>query len=366
MDNASDRLGFLDLIKKNGTENEMTPEIQNEAKTILATNTDKNYAPTVKFIGCGGFGINQIRLLPKTLDYPSVLFEIIDTSEANTHRQEVHPDIKKHLFDVDGRGKVRGGKVNVDQTKVDMLINSDTDEYDIAIVAFSLTGGTGSVFGPLVVNALCRQGKPVVVITVADGGSTVDCTHTIDALQGLQNIALNNKAYVNLLLFDNEVSNLRSVDRSVNNKIEALFRAINLNNIIALDKSDITVAMQPSQHKVCVGLAGLYRMKIDTGSYSADCYDEDQAPIAHSTIVVDSASHPWEVNDLKTSIKFNGSFTQEHMKPVRLVFGCPMPEAFTKRYAQLQKELSAVSKAHITNVELTNKDSKEHSSGLVL
>lgn len=340
-------------------EPEVSGPIEMEEQRVVCVADGKQFAPKLMFYGCGGFGVNQIRDLPSKLGYPNAEYRIIDTSMANTHRQEIDPCIEIKYVGESGHGKVRNTNLEVMQQAMDQLIYMDDDDYDIAVVIFSLSGGSGSVAGPLIVKALTRKDKPVLVVTVADGRSTVDCENSIKTIRSLENIAKN--SYVNMLLFDNSVAGWEEVDKSILVKLHQFTSAINLNNINFLDKSDIVTAMRPFHHTILSNVRGLFSMKINTGH--SVCYDSDEFNTCHSSIVVEHSSIPDVTNKYHTSIHYDGKFINPSA-PVHLVFGLPVSQTFMKKYEMILKHAQAASGAHNIKATIAVEGAVQHSSGL--
>lgn len=329
------------------------------------SNLAKNYALKVGVYGCGGFGINHTRLLPQILkDYPSAEYVILDSSESNTHRQEVDPSIKQHLFDKDGRGKIRGNKIQIDQQMVDNYIYTElTEDPDVAICIFSLSGGTGSVIGPLVVTAFANKGIPVIVITVAEGSSTVDCGHTINALDSLERMTSRSNGYTNLILFDNTVNGQKAVDAIVPLKIKEIVRTMNLNHIISLDKNDITTALRPSKHKILANIKGVFCLRVVNGTSYDECYDNEPINIAHSSITIEG-DDSFSAKPIPSTVNYSGSYT-EAGSSTKLMMGLPIPASFVTKYDALVKKYETMSSAHVAKTTIEVKTAEVHDSGMV-
>lgn len=332
-------------------------------EVIMTSNIEKDYSPKIKIWGLGGFGVNQICNLPNILNYSNSSYCIIDTSTANTHRQNIDNKINVIYVGNDGHGKLRGTNLDVLQQKVDNIVYTDEDESDIDIVVFSLSGGSGSVVGPLVVKSLARKDKPIIIVTVADSTSTVDCENSIKTIKSIENIARNN--YVNMILFDNSIDGRETVDQSIVNKLIKLTTAINLNYIRELDKSDIIVAMRPYHHKILSEVRGLYVMRIDDGCHYS--YDDEEIMSCHSSILVGVPDQylKQKINRLHTSIHYEGKFVN-YMEPIFINFGLPISETFIKKYDSVLKRAQAASSVRNVQSTIKIKDVDEHDSGLII
>lgn len=251
----SERRNSFDLSEEN-----VRKEKMKESSQVISTGTGKNYAPRVCIWGCGGFGINQVKDYPFLLNYPNLSYRIIDTSESNTHKQEIHPDIEITYVGSVGHGAIRNTNIKIIQQKIEHKVLNDHEEFDLDVVIFSLPGGSGSVVGPFIVRALAKKERPIIIITVAGNHSTVAIENTLNTIVTLENFTKD--SYANMLLFDNSLNGRKAVDAAVKNKLETLLSSIDLNNIRELDKSDISIAMRPFQHKILSGVRGLFVMRI--------------------------------------------------------------------------------------------------------
>ena len=84
----------------------------------------------------------------------------------------------------------------------------------VNIVLFSLSGGSGSVIGPLLVDEILRQKKIAVILGIVDTDSEVDTINAFNSLKTIDNFATNRKAYIPMVLFDNN-SGRATVDRGI-------------------------------------------------------------------------------------------------------------------------------------------------------
>ena len=348
----------LNEMMKKGEEERIKIQASTVTGGSKVMTSTKNYSPKVTFWGCGGFGINQTKGLPDFLNYDNASFRIIDTSKANTHRQTIDPRIEVHYVGDDGHGKVRGTNLEVLQQKMDQLVFIDDNEADIDVVICSLSGGSGSVVGPLIVKALTRKDKPVIVITVADANSTVDCENSIKTIKTLENFAKN--SYVNMILFDNSIEGRNAVDNGIKNKIDMLMKAIDLNDIRELDKSDIIIAMRPYHHKILSDVRGLYVMRI--GDNCSFCYDDEEITTCHSCVSVGSDNNN---SSIHSTIHYEGTWIDQK-KPIVMRFGLPIPNTFIKRYDSLLKKYQAASSAHNVQSTIKVEGAEQHSTGVVL
>lgn len=144
----------------------------------------------VRIYGCGGMGMNIAQQYEtfKHLDgyaLPNPVY--FDTSKANV-RETMDRDNLFTLEGVDGSGKKR----TTNKDEISAVIRSALQQHaplDLNIVVFSCAGGSGSVFGPLVVKALLERGERVVVVAAGSETSAIEAKNTIDTLKGLEAIS---------------------------------------------------------------------------------------------------------------------------------------------------------------------------------
>lgn len=168
-------------------------------------------AGIVRIYGAGGCGINlaskignrspQVGLAGTDVVY-------VDTSLSNLRK--VGKDAKVYALEgVDGSGKVRRENSNAIADKIgDLLL--EHRPHDLNIVVFSASGGSGSVFGPLIVKALLERDEPVVAFVVGSTESAITATNTLNTLKSLS--AISNSANAPVVMYYSQ--NPENVPRS--------------------------------------------------------------------------------------------------------------------------------------------------------
>jgi len=151
----------------------------------------QNLVGEMMIYGAGGGGINIASMCQEyTASAPGtseVRLAYIDTSRSNIP-DGARPEQCYLLENLDGSGKVR--KEN--HEKIADEINRILLEFkpgDINIVAFTASGGTGSVAGPLLVAELLKRGKLVVTVVVGSDESAITADNTFKTLKSLDHIA---------------------------------------------------------------------------------------------------------------------------------------------------------------------------------
>ena len=146
-------------------------------------------AGVLRVYGCGGCGIGLASLLLKdesSVGYADLDVVHVDTSLSNLRTQG--QGAPAYVLDgVDGSGKIRRENSDAIADKIgDLLL--EHRPHDLNIVCFSASGGSGSVFGPLIVKALLERDAPVVAIVVGSTESAITATNTLNTLKTLDAI----------------------------------------------------------------------------------------------------------------------------------------------------------------------------------
>jgi len=144
---------------------------------------------TVAHIALGGAGINMVRSYREnqSLDNQRFLaneaFFYLDTSLANLGN--VSFDEVYLLPEADGSGADRSKNAHAFYAKLPevMLKLPKADHY---ILSFSLSGGSGAAFGPLLLERMLSEGYSVCTAGSYDVSSIKRITNAISTLQGLQ------------------------------------------------------------------------------------------------------------------------------------------------------------------------------------
>lgn len=145
----------------------------------------------------------------------------IDTSMSNI-RDGIN---KEHTFiieGVDGSGKVRRENYQEITKNVKSLL-TEFKPMDFNVVVFSASGGSGSVFGPLIIGELLSRGLPVVAVVVGSDESNIAAHNTLNTLKSLEAIATKHELPVVMYYEHNEPGLKRSdIDISCRHLISAL------------------------------------------------------------------------------------------------------------------------------------------------
>lgn len=144
---------------------------------------------SVRFYSAGGTGINLLRRyrenqpLERREIYADERYSYIDTSMANL--RNVSLENVFILEGVDGSGSDRRRNAEAIQKAVPSILIAHPPA-DMNVVIFSASGGTGSVAGPLLLEAILAEGKSAVCLVIGTHESTRQTDNVINTLQGME------------------------------------------------------------------------------------------------------------------------------------------------------------------------------------
>lgn len=147
----------------------------------------------VRLYACGGFGVNigsyfdgfKGEIEP---GYASVETAYIDTSRSNFNKAGLSADQIFVLEGADGSGAIRSENHPEIQKNIPNILQQ-FKPLDFNVVVFSGAGGSGSVFGPLILSELLSRGLPAIAIVVGADDSAKAAENTLKTLQSLESIA---------------------------------------------------------------------------------------------------------------------------------------------------------------------------------
>lgn len=172
---------------------------------------------TLKIYACGGAGVNigkQLQDHPSQQGFADIEVCYIDTSLSNMPA-DIDSTLAFVLPGVDGSGKIRAQNYADIANNVPQIL-ARFAPADFNIVVHSGSGGSGSVFGPLLANLLVGQGHPTVSLVVGSWESLITVNNTINTLKSMDNLARKNGHPLVFTFFNNEDNTLRrQVDASV-------------------------------------------------------------------------------------------------------------------------------------------------------
>lgn len=166
----------------------------------------------VTIYGAGGCGVNLAALVnskPGLVGHAEVKLALVDTSLSNLKEWGDQKQVYT-LDGVDGSGKVRRDNSEAIADSIgDLLLEHPAGDF--SIVCFSASGGSGSVFGPLIVKALLERNKPVVAFVVESRESAININNTLNTLKTLEAISAGTKSPLVMYFASNPTDQPRSV-----------------------------------------------------------------------------------------------------------------------------------------------------------
>lgn len=222
-----------------------------------------SFSPTVTVYGFGGFGLATLRRIRANIEGLASVVSM-DTAEADA----TVSDGTLVIGSGEGAGKDRRKQSTAVQAKLTSMSDEELGISDINILMFSLSGGSGSVIGPLMQRELLRRGVlPVIVCLAETTTSEIDAKNTLATLASMSEFCKpteKNKdgAFVPTMFFQNSPNTRRhQVDASVNFSVETLVRLLVLPTV-SIDRSDRSNFVNPAR---VVGVGhGLRQLHVGT------------------------------------------------------------------------------------------------------
>jgi hypothetical protein len=332
--------------------------------------------PKIRFIGCGGTGINNtVRVYKDFMKLKTkinISWTVIDTSYSNA------PligglNIDKHFIsdkqgEIKGRGKLRTTEDEFGDFEKKLTgITKTMLEDDIYILTASTTGGSGSMILPVLVRELLSQGKVVIVLAVIESSlkassrmevlSSMKVLHNFDLLcdhmyEQMYEDGESVTPIINIALFDNSIGGQEQVDNELRAYALTLFQVMDIADIPTMDKANLINTFNPARIPELRGFYGLKQMVLGV-------IDDDEAPIEYKTTrtpeQIDTCLVKVELNcstDTVAQVRFIGS-KDTLAGGVYCLTGLAIPEDI---YAKIEEAENIASK--IKNTQTTFSSSR--------
>ena len=172
-----------------------------------------NNSGNVRIYGAGGCGINIASVIGNrvaTATSAATSCVYVDTSKSNLNKVKDENAAVFLLEGVDGSGKVRKENYNEISDKVGELLLAH-GPLDLNLVIFSCSGGSGSVYGPLIVRELLLRGAAVIALVVGSKESAITANNTLNTLKSLENIVRKTEASLVMHYNQNPTDSPRTV-----------------------------------------------------------------------------------------------------------------------------------------------------------
>ena len=304
--------------------------LKNESNEVVMTTENDmrhldfagNHKLQVHVYGSGGCGKAAAIRYSKTNSGNPVT--VIDTSGFNDI-----PGVESICISgLNGSGKFR--RENVDEiTKFIVDYTHTTTFGEVNIVMMSLSGGSGSVIGPLLISEIVRQKKIVIVVAIIDTDSEVDTINAFNTLLTINNVG--SESYIPIIMFDNNNGRF-IVDKGIDTVMRYLNDMLNV-GYIGLDSQDIIKFLNPSVFEgVDHGLHLLNLSRRDDGEWEKDlgliCPDENTGEKLDATLVIEKVNGHRILGN-RCTVTFRGFYVENHEDLVASI-GYHIPENFIR------------------------------------
>lgn len=202
---------------------------------------------TLRIYACGGTGINIASRIESNGDcgvYANVAQAYIDTSRTNLNssiKEEdvfIVPRLDSQLHRSEGSGKNRGANEEAIADAVDAIL-SKFPPTELNVLVFSGSGGTGSVAGPLLADALLEDNQNVICVVVGTEESSRSSKNTYGTLMSLEAISEAHGVPLTVNYHHQGRTDIRSeIDMAVLGNLSAFAILINRKSL-AIDLEDI-------------------------------------------------------------------------------------------------------------------------------
>lgn len=288
----------------------MDPVIPQKGETMLDPKNPS--AVTVTVAGCGGCGINLARPFVGNKQLLHTLY--FDTSMTNTRSGEKCNIITNGS----GSGSNRAENARAIESSVPQIPDDELAIADVAIVKFSLAGGSGSVIGPLLIREYHRRGVRVIGVAVADTSSAVGATNTLNSLKTLTSIAKNNEIYLPLIILSNDQSRGRGGVDELEKALTTELVDILTRSVYEVDRNDRLNWVNPT--KIVAAKPGLKLISFESGDQKLDpkmVLGTESTEMVDSLLILRNADAPEGGSSLPPSrLKKTGFYYEPHRQIV--------------------------------------------------
>jgi len=200
---------------------------------------------TLSIYGVGGFGVNMvmgnINIPVHSTGFSNTEYHVIDTSRSNIVKQDQDGKVVNTyiISGLDGQGKDRKYGYGNIEPHIDKILIKHKPK-DFCIVLFSLSGGTGSIGGVLLLAELKRRGIAAIGICVGSMANGKEAINTVATINSLQNLSVN--VLDEPLICDMYINGLNGTRTEIDNRVENNVRALSLlvsGTNIELDSNDL-------------------------------------------------------------------------------------------------------------------------------
>jgi hypothetical protein len=322
---------------------------------------------TLRLYGCGGTGINltsHFHAGREEVGCATVAPVYVDTSRSNLAKSGITTDDRCFILkDTDGSGKVRRDNHDSISKNIKQMLQQHAPG-DFNVVVFSASGGSGSVFGPLILSELLTRGLPAIAVVIGSHESAITAENSINTLKSLDGIAKTTGIPVVMYYDQNDPEVKRSeVDKSALAMIGSLGYLTSGDNA-ELDTRDLLNWVQfhrTTSVKACLAT-------VNVMVKTAGLEEEIANPIS-----IASLYRSPDDRDLTTIPEYHtegypnekiGSF--EHTNAIHFVISTDEVGEIYKAMQLIAKGIDTKRKSRVVTESLVNDDDNMTDQGLVL
>lgn len=238
---------------------------------------------TLRVYGAGGAGVGNAMYFMDVASQQGiadVLVSLVDTSDSN-----LITDLNKEnvflLDNVDGAGKVRREHADaISNTVRQVLVEHRPADFNVVI--FSASGGSGSVFGPLLIAEMLDRDIPVVGLVIGSNTKAIEAKNTVDTLKTLDHIARKrNKPVIISYEQNSKTTPRRDVDTAIRSTVQSLQLLVGtLGNGSGMDTADILNWIYYNKVSDIVGQLSLLEIIL-----TEDAANEIEDPISVASVI---------------------------------------------------------------------------------
>lgn len=202
---------------------------------------------TMRVYGSGGCGINIAQMFEEhrgaTEDgFATTQISYIDTSDSNVRRGGIGAEnvylIPNAAGEIKGSGKVRSTNADTIMEHARAILQKHPP-CDVNIIVGSLGGGSGSVIGPVLADALLEQGALVIAFLVGTTDSKAEVDNSIKAIKSYAGvIAKHNRPIAAYYMRNDELNSREQVNLNFSATITMLAALFSGGND-ELDENDL-------------------------------------------------------------------------------------------------------------------------------
>lgn len=201
-----------------------------------------NQRNTLSVYACGGTGINlatKVLSIPTSATgFPEVEFTLIDTSESNMDSEGKKGKNVYLIPGLEGAGKERKFGYEQAEPHINPILTKFKPK-DVSVVIFSMSGGSGSAIGPLLIRELLLRDLDVIAFCVGNCDNGKEAENSLYSIATLQGISNTIKKPVVARFYHNDNKTPRGqVDIQIENDIRGLAMLLSGFNT-ELDNRDI-------------------------------------------------------------------------------------------------------------------------------